>query len=296
MGSQSFYSKDDIKVTIGHDTFPITSSIYGKSGERMKDITVKISFTPVGMWTSGLLAVIYPHTNPTIGSSLFGATDVPVTIHPTNGKEKIVFTAGAITKMPGLNMSSVETSFKEMEITCIMKNAADRSAVDSLYTLTATAAFTDTSFALSSIYTVPYTASLASLSSPWNAIETEAGFEIDFDMKTSPVPVDSLGIVDMSISSLDINVKLKPVGMTVAQVLTQLKIQGTGVARGMDISASANNLTITGGSTKPQVIINNLRLKNSGQLYGAEALRHDTIEFIATRPTGGAMFSIGLAA
>jgi hypothetical protein len=143
---------------------------------------------------------------------------------------------------------------------------------------------------------VPYTASLASLSSPWNAIETEAGVEIDFSLGVTPVKVNSYGTVDMSITGLDIAVKMKPVGVSVAQVLARMALQGSGVAIGQDIGASANNLTVTGGSLKPQVVINSVRLKNAGQIYGQEALRHDTIEFIATRPTGGAMFTIGLAA
>lgn len=296
MGGQSFYSQGDIKVSLAHETFPINSSIYGKSGERLSDTTIKIAFTPVGMWTAGLLAVMYPHTNPTIGGSLFGASDTTVVIHPTSGAEKLTFSAGAVTKMPGLMLSAVETSFKEMEITCLIKNNTDRSAADALLTLAATDAFTDTSYSLASIYTVPYSASLASLSAPWAAIETEGGFEIDFDLATAPVTVNSIGMVDMSVAGLDISVKFKPVGMTTAQVLDRLKIQGSGMARGVDISASANNLTITGGSTKPQVVINSVRLKSAPQIYGSEALRHDTLEFIATRPTAAAMFSIGLAA
>ena len=100
----------------------------------------------------------------------------------------------------------------------------------------------------------------------------------------------------MSIASLDISVKFKPVGMSVANVLDRMRIQGTGCEIGADVGASANNLTITGGSTRPQVVINSVRLKNAAALYSSSALRHDTIEFIATRPTAGAMFSIGLAA
>lgn len=294
MGGQTFHSQGDITVTPEISTFPINSSIYGKSGERLSDIMIRISFTPVGMFTTDLLAVMFPHTNPTIGTSLFGATDTAVTLHPTNGSEKIVFTAGAITKMPGVLLSATDTAFKEMEITCLLKNDADRSAADALFTIS-DAAFTDTSFDIGSIFTVPYSVSLASAASPWDAILTEAGVEIDFAQTNNPVTVNGFGTVDMSLSGLDITVKMKPVGMTVAQVLAQMKLQGTGVKIGQNIGASANNMTITGGSGNPIVVVNNVRLKSAGQIYGQETLRHDSLEFIATRPTGGAMFSIGLA-
>jgi len=294
MGGQSFYSKEDIKITYDVETFPITSSIFGKSTERVSDLMARISFTPVGQWTTNLLAQMYPHTNPTIGASLFGSTDTPVAVWPISGTERITFTSGAVTKMPGLIMSATETSFKEMEITCVLKNNAARSAVDALYTI-ANATFTDNTFNLAQIMTVPYTVSLASLTSPWNSIMTEAGVEIDFDFQTAPVKVNSLGTVDMSVAGLDISVKMKPLGMSVADVLTRLRIQGAGTAIGGDLSASGNNLTCTGGSGNPQVVINNVRLKAAGGVYGNQALRHDTIEFIATRPAGGAMFTIGLA-
>jgi hypothetical protein len=190
----------------------------------------------------------------------------------------------------------VATPFKDMEITCLLKNSTDRSAADALYALTASASFTDNTFAISEVLTPVYSAGLASASSPWDAIQTEAGFDIDFGLKVNPVKVDSLGVVDMSIGQLDISVKLKPVGMTVAQVLTQLKVQNTGVARGMSIGSAAANLTITGGTGNPVIVINKVRLKNAAQVYAQEALRHDTIEFVATRPTGsGAMFSVAIA-
>ena len=294
IAGQTIYSQGDIKVTIAQETFGIDSAVYGKTGERMADIMIKLAFTPVGMWTAGLLAVTHPHGTPVIGASIFGSSDVPVVLHPTNGSEKITFSAGAVTKMPNLLFSATETPMKEMEITCILKNNTDRSNAAALLAIT-DEAFSDSSFDLGLIYTVPYTATLASLSSPWSAIETEAGINVEFNLGLSPVKVNGLGTVDMTLSGLEVSVKLKPIGMSVADVLTRMAIQGSGVAIGQEIGASANNLTITGGSGKPQATIYNVRPKNSGQLYGNQALRHDTIEFVATRPTGGAMFALGVA-
>jgi hypothetical protein len=121
MGGQSFYAKDEIKVTPVIETFPITSSIHGKVGERKKSVSFKISFTPVGMWSTALLAVLHPNTNPTNGASIYGATDVPVVIHPVDGKEKITFSCGAITKSPGIKLTHDETLFKQCEIECILR-------------------------------------------------------------------------------------------------------------------------------------------------------------------------------
>jgi hypothetical protein len=294
IGGQSIYTQGDIKVAIAQETFAIATSLYGKTGERLSDIGIKLSFTPSGMWSTGLLAVTHPHGTPVIGSSLGGASDVSCILHPTNGTEKMTFSAALVSKMPNLKFSATDPLMREMEITCILKNNTDRSNAAALFAI-ADEAFSDTSFDLGLIYTVPYTVSLSSSSSPWTGIETEAGVDVEFDLKTSPVKVNTLGLVDYTLAGLDVSVKLKPIGMTVADVLTQMKLQGSGVAIGQEIGASVNTLTITGGSGKPQAIVYNVRLKNGGQMYGNEALRHDTIEFVATRPTGGAMFALGLA-
>ncbi len=296
MSGQSIYTAGDIKVAIQPDAFQIPTALYGKVGERLSDIILRISFTPVGMWTTGLLAVLFPRTAPVNGASIFGASDVPVVIHPVNGTEKVTFTAGAVTKMPGLKLSPIETLFKEMEITLLIKNGSDRSAAEAILALADTA-FSDSSFSLASVLTVPYTAGLSGASAPWDSFETEDGFDVDFSETLAPVRVANIGTIDMTQAGLDISVKFKPVGMTVAQVLSQMKLQGTGVFRGMDLSAGAANLTITGGTDNPQVVINSVRLKTAPHQYGAEVLRHDTLEMIATRPAGaGTMFTVGVAA
>lgn len=293
MGGQSIYTAGDIKVSIAPDTFRIPTAMYGDVGERLDDVKISLSFTPSGMWTNQLLAVLYPRSAALVGQSIFGETDTPAVIYPQNGKEKVTLSCAAITKMPGLKLSSTVTAMKEVTITALIKNNADRAAADSLYTL-ADAAFSDGSFSLASVYTVPYTAALSGASAPWDNFQTEDGFEVDFDETLEDVTVANTGTVDMTHGGLDVSVKFKPLGMTVAQVLDRLKIQGTGVARGMDMGAGAANLTISGGSGKPQVVVNNVRLKSAPQIYGRTALRHDTLEFVATRPTGGASFTIGI--
>ncbi|MFH0907195.1 MAG: hypothetical protein V1929_00330 [bacterium] len=298
LGGSTIYTQGDIKCSFAIETFPVMSAAYGQTDERLKDITIKLSFTPAGQWTTALLAVLYPWTNPTPGSSVFGATDAAVTLWPLNGTEKIVFTAGAVTKMPGLVLSATKTAYKEMEITCLLKNSADRSAADALYTLTATAAYTDATYAIAEIPTVPYTAAITGeIAAPWDSFIGEQGFEFDFNLKLNPTVLDGIGTVDMTHGGVDATCKLKPVGITVAQVLTRLKIQDTGVKIGMAMSSAAADLTVTGGSGNPIVVLKNARMKMASQIYGPQALRHDGIEFAATRPAGtGAIVTLGSVA
>ena len=119
---------------------------------------------------------------------------------------------------------------------------------------------------------------------------------VSFAIQSSPITVDDEGDVDMQLDGLEITVKFAPVGVTLDQLLTKLKIQGSGVARGLSLNADAANITITGGSTKPIVVVNSVRLVTAPQLYGQKNLRHDATEWKATRTSGtGAMFSVGVA-
>lgn len=298
MGGVVFYSKDNVTVEVYRDTNPIKSAAFGKVDERVADIGAKITFTPVGQWTTAALAVLYPHTNPVPGTSMLTATDVPVTIWPLNGKEKIVFAAGCITKMPNLNLSaSADTAFGPVEIYCGLANSTDRSGTAALYTPTATAAFSDTSFAVSEILTPIYTLALASASSPWDSFVTEGVVKVEFNLQSRQRKVDSLGTFDVRLVGLDITVKFAPANMTVAQVLAKMPVQGAGVAIGTSLSTGAANLTIAGsGSGVPTVTINKVALKRAPQQYGNDSSRHGELEFVATRPTGATMFSVGVTA
>lgn len=293
MGGETFYSKDDVKVDVYFETNPINSSAYGKVDERVKNIEAKISFTPVGQWTSGALAILYPHTNPSTGASLLGASDVPVTVHPLNGKEKIVFTAGCVTKMPDLDLNSMDAPFGEMEISCGLKNSGARSAADALYTLTATASFTDTSFDAAEIPTPFYTCGWGS--TPFDSFVAEKGVKVKFAMKTTPREISGYGVVDWRLAGLDVSVLLSPVGLTAAQVLARIKLQNTGAAIGVSLAANGSDLTIVGSGTgSPTITVKGAALRKVPQLYGQTVPRHGELEFIATRATGGTLFSVGV--
>lgn len=299
MGSQTFYSKSDVRLEITPETFPIESSVAGKLSERVADVMAKITFTPVGAWTTGQVGVLFPHGTPNIGGSLFGSSDTSVRIWPIDTNEVFTFLSGAITKMPTITLSPTVTLMGDVEITCVIGNGLERSAAGSLYTYAATTAFSaspndERNFALSEVLTNPYTATFSSGTGWTTQIETQEGFEVSFDLGLTPVKAANIGTVDMIISKLDISVKFLPLKFTAKNLMDKLASDGR--ALGNDIGLDSSNLTITGGSSStPKVVINNLRLKNAPMLYSLENLRSDTLEFIATRPTAsGAMFTVGM--
>lgn len=296
MGGATIYTKDDAKAVTSFETFPIMTAAFGKVDERVREIKTEITFTPAGEWEAAALAVLLPYTNPVMGTSLFGAVDTPCVIHPLNGLEKMSYTAAAITKMPDIILSAIKEPLGQCTITCLGKNNAAWSAADKRFTLTGTAAFTDSSFATANVKTVTYTAALAGASAPWDAIKTKDGAVISFNMATKDIQVDDEGTADIILAGLDITVKFSPVGPTLAEVLAKLGVQGGSVARGQSLNAAAANITFTGSGTgSPLVTVNSVTLKSAPQSYGYDNLRHGQLEFVATRTTGsGAMFSAGL--
>jgi hypothetical protein len=298
INSQYIYTQGDIEVSTRIETFMINCSIGGKIDERISNIITELTFTPVGMWTTGLLAVLFPYTNPVAGTSLFTATDVPVVIWPLNGVEKISYAAGAVTKMPSLALSAVKSAFGSMTITCIGKNTTDLSAADKRFTITATSAFADTSLAVSSIPTVSYSIVITGGSAPWNAIRTKDGVSIDFNLGVETVETDDEGVVDYAVKGLDITAKFIPVGVTLTELLTKLAIQGSGMARGISLNSRSANITIAGAAVgNPSVVLNAMALKDTKQSYSdsSSKLRIGEIGFVSTRPNGtGAMFSVGV--
>jgi hypothetical protein len=291
--SAIIYTKGDIQVKTSMQTFDIPSAAYGKVDVREKEIVTELTFEPVGMWTTAILAALFPHTNPIAGTSIFTAADKPVIVWPLTGAEQITYQAGAVTKMPSIKLKATETAFGSCTIACIGKDNTARTDAAKRFAI-ATASFTDTSFAVASIFTVPYTLALAGASSPWNSFKTKAGVEIDFNLQVPPFDVDEEGIVDMTLQGLDITVKFQPVGMTTAQILTQLGIQGAGAVRGRSMAAGAADLTIVGPAVgDPSVVINDVALVEAPQVYGAVNNRAGDLVWIATRPAGsGAMFAL----
>lgn len=291
----TLYSKDNVVVELYRDTNPINVAAYGKVDERVKDIGAKITLTPGGQWTSTILAALYPHTNPVIGASLMGSSDVPVTVWPLNGKGKYVFSAGCVTKMPDLTLNSTDAPFGSMEIMCGLANTTERSGTAALYTYTATASFTDTSFTTTEIFTPFYAAALAGGSAPWDSFVCEKGVQISFAMQSHPRIISGYGTVDYRLDGLEITVKLIPAGFTEANVMSLLPLQGSGVAMGVSLAASAANLTIAGSGTGvPTITINKAALRRAPHVYGAKDPRFGELEFVATRATGGTMFSVGV--
>jgi len=277
-----FYSKGDISVQTEIQTMEVPVAAYGKVDERAIDVMAVISFEPAGEWES--LGILWPYGAFTVGASIFdGASygessgDIPLTIQSVDGK-LYTFPAAALTKIPTIRGSASETMIGAVEFTAIRKDNTAWSTADSLFTI-ASNAWSDTGFDPAAILTQPLAAAWGS--SPWDDIETQTGWTIDFDLQTSPVPMDDIGTYDMKFASTGAMAKCIPANIPEANINTALLVQDTGAARGRSLNANSNDLALT--ATGVVITLKAAQLKSAGFQFGNVTLRQGEIGLIATR-------------
>ena len=274
-GGQTFHTKGDIDVGVNRETFEVVTGVHGKIDERNADFEAEISFDPAGEWEA--LNVLFPHGTSDFGASIFGSSDSPLVIKSVDGKT-YTFHAAAVTQIPQIRASAVETLIGQVTFGAIRKNNTAWSAADSFLTI-ASATFSDTTMDPSNIITQPYSAAWGS--SPWDSFETEDGFTIDFDLSLDDIRTDSDGIIDKRFGGLAVNARCVPLGVTDAQILTAMRMQGSGAARGGSLNTNSNDLVVSG--TGVTITVKNAQMKTAGYRYGATVIRNGEVAFVATR-------------
>lgn len=291
--SVTFYSKDSITFKPDVKTYEIQSGVHGKVDERIDDVTMEITFTPVGNPTA--FTTLWPYQNPVTGSSIFGATDKNLVIQTLAG-QSITIKNAAVTKMPDIILSSTKTIMGSMTFSAIGQNnlawtdAAKRMSV-------AATSFSDASFAPSGIITQAYTVAWGS-ASPWNAIATEDGVTISSTLKTSAIKTDTDGVVDLILDSVDVTARMIPVGVSETQLVTLLKCQGAGIVRGGSLGAlNTGALVVTGTGVVARIASASPR--STPMTFDRSKNRAGEIEFVANRTFSAgvaqALFSIAAA-
>ena len=272
----TFYSKGDITVDVGLETFQVETAAHGKVDERVIERSIKVKFTPAGEWEN--LATLYPYGSAVLGASVFGAVDLPLVIQTLSGR-KITFSSAAITQMPAISLSSTKTLLGDVEFTCLGKNNEAWTTAGNSFAIAAQA-FSDATFDPASILTQPYAAAWGAVA-PWDAIKTFAGWEISFDLSLNPVTTDDDGIVDYTFASLAVSASCQPMGITEQQFLDAMRLQGATNARGRSLQAGANDLVFTG--TGVAITIKKAQMKEGGMLFNPKDPRIATAKWIATR-------------
>lgn len=241
--SQVYFVNDKITVKPIMKLSDRRSDQHGLTGWRRDQIGVEITFTPYGKW--GLYTKLWPSSilTPIRGTSMCGATDKDVTIQTIAGQLE-TWKGGFISKPPAATFSAEKSLWGSVTIKCYGANttawtdAAKRAVI-------ASQAYANATFVIADELIQPYTLAWGA-ASPWDAIETKDGITVTPTLKTTPRKSDTFGEYDELMDDVEWRAKFTPVGQTEAQILTLLKLQGSGVVRGSLISDVALPLNISG--------------------------------------------------
>jgi len=281
-GGQSLYTQGDITVRKIAGGWNPQTAMFGTLGRRSSGHHYEISCTPCGVLSAAQLAVLYPFTAASTGTSIYTAANVPLVIWTLAGK-KYTFTRAGLMKMPSVRLSANSTAFGEMTWGACLglgKAYADADA----FVAISSAAFTDATFATTNLVSPGYLATWGTYAS----MESENGFQIDVAMAVSPVSVDRLGVFAHRITGFEVSCRFKPVDQTQANYILLAHLNGNAAtAPGQPYGSASTDLSIAGtGVTCPVPAVGPA---DAGLSFGAgaepgEIVFHSTQEFAVGVP------------
>jgi hypothetical protein len=285
-GGTSFYFRDGLKVDIRTETVPTPSDLHGEIGPAMKSRVTKISGRLTGMITAGLISAALPYGVGSIGTSIFGSSPTALVIWSKTQGQTISWARSAVsTPTTTLKLSATDTFWgNDIEFTCLGKADEAAATADHWQTI-ATQSFSDATFDETKILRLRYTAAYGS--SPFDAMTSQDGFQVDIGVKYEPMMDDNFGLSDMIVSEVTATAKFKPSNLTEANVATLLKLQDTGaLGVGEFVAKGTTDLVIAGtnGSTTVTVTLAKAGFHDAALLYAPGKFRTGEIA-AATRLT-----------
>ena len=285
-GGYKYYSTGTITLTPDLKLREIVSSYFGPVDARVTDKTFNIAFTPVGMLDT--VAAYFPFGAGDIGKLVAPDTDAPIVIWTSEG-EKITIPAGCFAKCPQLLLGTDKGPMGDMALAGMGDIAVEDAAETAHYTIE-TAAIEAHALDPDKAPTPAYKAVVGTGETAVE-IDSEEGFTFDPGAAFAPRAVNRYGTVNYKLTGLAPSVAFTPFGLTEAEAMTLLHIQGTGAAklgasnkRGLQLQilpaeATAKGVTVT---------FADFQCREGSMLFGAEDPRHGQYVFVpAVKVTAG---------
>ena len=296
---KTYYYKNGLKVVFKRETFSIETDFDGKIDERAKSQMTEVSGQPVGKISSP--TDCFPYTVASIGQTVFNnpsvssGANLPLVIvtkfgGTSNLGQTITYPRAAMTKLSQMKLHATETWLGEHTFTCLGDPTVQPNTSGAWETI-ASATFADTSFDETKIVTDIYSAAWGS--SPYNAMGSMAGWEIDIAAGFNTITADDYGIVDMILKELTATARFVPSNLTQANASALLSFQGAGyIFPGQSLAKSNTDLVIAGSGNNGVTLtatIKNAGPKDGGFMYDTKNHRLTAVSFTSKRTwTAGA--------
>ena len=286
-GSVVIHDANGITAEIESATQEVPSSISGPLDTIKTDQTATVGFTPCGQITADILAALYPHQTPAIGSSLCGSSDKALVVHSLAG-QKVEFFNAFLSQVPDLLLSPVKTAFGAAQFTALLglgKAPGDTDAFCKVTAATYNLNYPDPE----GLTGVHYAGTFGSLSIP----DTADGWTVSVELATEPVATDGLGTIDHTLSGVTVRAKCTPIGLSESQILAALPF-----AMGRGASLRGENDLVIAGSGGLTVTLKNASLVTGPLAWGNTTLRVGEVGFVAHRSftsgVAGPLYSVAI--
>lgn len=245
--SVTFWTRDEVLPRIAHSLTEQRATMFGRVTQTRGPRVITVTIPVFALWEN--LSVLFPSTvlNPTIGSRVFGASDLPLVLHAKNGDRLTVHNC-RITGLSNLKLAANQPIFSAaLTLTGLLKNNASPADAASYFTYDNTA-YVEGSFALTNFNAKTWTGAWGARTG-FTSIQTQEGWDISWEVGMEPDVVDGLGVVDMFMTNFAARASCIPVGPTIAQLESNLLFQGTGADIGVGIHSSVDDLVLTSGTS-----------------------------------------------
>lgn len=280
--SVSLFSKGGttIDTDLVYSQMAVEIAGYGKIDNRDQEAYDEITITPDGRMTTAIAAVLWPYTNPTIGSGIFPSTDVPLQVHG-NDSSLDTHPAAALVQMPSMMFHPVKTLVGPAKFLALRSTATGVvnpwSTANSLRTFASSGGtFVDSTYTNASPVTQDYTLTWGSVSG-WASLDFYDGLTFEPKVEFVDDNVAVYGLFNKRIKSVGGMLRGIPIGLTRTAIDTQLQIQGSGAVRGASGFAKGNSVTVTGADGKTYLTFPIGQLIKSKIQNGVENLREGEV-------------------
>lgn len=210
-------------------------------------------------------------------------------IDAISANRRIVFHNAAVSAMPPVILSAIQSALGAVSFVCFRKEGAAWADANSLYTVSKVA-LSDTPPDAADIPTQAYSCVFGA--APWDAFKSRGPVTITPTLQLEPVTTDGLGTLGMKIAGIEVAATLQPQDFSESQLLDLLTMQGGTAARGKSVTRA--NLVVSG--TGVHCTLYNGAPRQLPQTFSPNSPRAGELEIRGNRTAGSAAFRFAEAA